>query len=345
MRFRYWGGLMAGYARVTQRYDPISAHLPVAMLTFLARRLLGLVLTLVAVSLVVFVVLEVLPGDVAEVMLGTEAREDTLAALRRQLGLDRPALVRYFSWIGGILTGDLGLSHTYGVPVSELIGERLVVTAPLAIFAFILSTLIAVPLGLFAAARRGRAGDWGVMAFSQIGLAIPNFWFAILLIMFFAVGLGWFPAGGFPGWSNGFVAALWALLLPAFALALTEAAILARITRSAVLETLGEDYVRTARAKGLGPGAVMRRHVLRNALIPVTTIMGLQFAFLLAGAVIIENVFTLPGLGRLVLQAIFQRDVIVVKDAVLILAGMVVVVNFLVDLLYAAIDPRPKVVE
>jgi peptide/nickel transport system permease protein len=315
------------------------------VLSFLARRVLGLLLTLVAVSLVVFVVLEVLPGDVAEVILGIEAREDTLAALRRQLGLDRPALVRYVAWIGGILTGDLGNSHTYGVPVAELIGGRLAVTVPLAILAFMLSTAIALPLGMFAASRRGQIGDWGVMAFSQAGLAIPGFWFAILLIMVFAVGLGWFPAGGFPGWGAGVGEALRALLLPALALALSEAAILARVTRSAVLETLGEDYVRTARAKGLAPGEVMWRHVLRNALIPVTTIMGLQFAFLLAGAVIIENVFTLPGLGQGLLRAIFQRDVIVVKNTVLLLAGMVVLVNFLVDLLYSAIDPRPKVVQ
>jgi peptide/nickel transport system permease protein len=315
------------------------------VLSFLARRVLGLLLTLVAVSLVVFVVLEVLPGDVAEVILGIEAREDTLAALRRQLGLDRPALVRYVAWIGGILTGDLGNSHTYGVPVAELIGERLAVTVPLAILAFLLSTAIALPLGMFAASRRGQIGDWGVMAFSQAGLAIPGFWFAILLIMVFAVGLGWFPAGGFPGWGEGVSEALRALLLPALALALSEAAILARVTRSAVLETMGEDYVRTARAKGLAPGEVMWRHVLRNALIPVTTIMGLQFAFLLAGAVIIENVFTLPGLGQGLLRAIFQRDVIVVKNTVLLLAGMVVLVNFLVDLLYSAIDPRPKVVQ
>lgn len=312
------------------------------MLTFLVRRLLGLLLTLAAVSLVVFLVLEVLPGDVAQVMLGTEAREDTLAALRAQLGLDRPAHIRYVAWIGGLLSGDLGTSHTYGVPVAGLIGERLAVTAPLATLAFVLSAAIALPLGMFAAQHRGRAGDWGVMAFSQAGLAIPNFWFAILLILVFSVWLGWTPAGGFPGWGQGVGAALGALVLPAVALALTEAAVLARITRSAVLETLGEDYVRTARAKGLAPLAIMRRHVLRNALIPVTTVMGLQFAFLLAGAVIVENVFTLPGLGRLVLQAIFQRDVVVVKDAVLLLAGMVVVVNFLVDLLYAVIDPRPK---
>jgi peptide/nickel transport system permease protein len=314
-----------------------------AMLTFITRRILGLVLTLLAVSLVVFTVLEVLPGDVAQVILGTEAREDTLAALRTQLGLDRPAHVRYLAWIGGLATGDFGVSHTYDVPVAELIGERLAVTAPLALMAFALSSIIAVPLGMFAARRRGRLGDYGIMAFSQAGLAIPNFWFAILLILVFAVWLRWMPAGGFPGWDAGLGPAVHSLILPACALALTESAILARVTRSAVLETLEEDYVRTARAKGLAWGSILWRHVLRNALIPVTTIMGLQFAFLLAGAVIVENVFTLPGLGRLVLQAIFQRDVVVVKDAVLVLAGMVVLVNFLVDVLYAAIDPRPKV--
>ena len=312
------------------------------MLTYLARRLTGLLLTLFAVTLVVFLVLEALPGDAAQVMLGTEARADTLAALRRELGLDRPAPVRYLSWLAGLIQGDFGISHAYGVPVAELIGERLAVTVPLAALAFLLSTLIALPLGMLAAARRGGFPDYGVMAFSQAGLAIPNFWFAILLILTFAVWLGWLPAGGFAGWQDGAGPALRSLALPALALALTEAAILARITRSAVLEVLGEDYVRTARAKGLGPRAIMRRHVLRNALIPIATIMGLQFAFLLGGAVIVENVFTLPGLGRLMLQAIFQRDVVVVKDVVLLLAGMVVLVNFLVDLLCVLIDPRPR---
>jgi len=312
------------------------------MLTHVARRLASLLLTLVACSVVVFLVLEVLPGDVAEVMLGTEAREDTLAALRRQLGLDRPPLERYFAWIGGMLAGDLGLSYAYGVPVSELLGQRLAVTVPLAVIAFVLSTVIAIPLGMFAAVRHNTAGDYAVMGFSQIGMAVPNFWFAILLILFFAVQLGWFSAGGFAGWDAGVGAALKSLLLPALALAVTEAAILARVTRSAVLETLREDYVRTARAKGLSQRAVLWGHVFRNALIPVTTIMGLQFAFLIAGAVIVENVFYLPGLGRLVFQAISNRDVIVVKDIVLFLAALVVIVNFVVDLVYMAIDPRPK---
>jgi len=312
------------------------------MLTHVARRLASLLLTLAACSVVVFLVLEVLPGDVAEVMLGTEAREDTLAALRRQLGLDRPPLERYLAWIGNALAGDLGMSYAYGVPVAELLGQRLSVTVPLAAIAFVLSTVIAIPLGMFAAVRHNTAGDYAVMGFSQIGMAVPNFWFAILLILFFAVQLGWFSAGGFAGWDAGIGAALKSLMLPALALAVTEAAILARVTRSAVLETLREDYVRTARAKGLSGRAVLWGHVFRNALIPVTTIMGLQFAFLIAGAVIVENVFYLPGLGRLVFQAISNRDLIVVKDIVLFLAALVVVVNFVVDLVYMAIDPRPK---
>lgn len=312
------------------------------MLSFLARRLAVAAAMLLLASLVVFVVLEVMPGDPALLMLGTEARPDTLAALRAQMGLDRPAPVRYLAWIGGLLTGEPGISFTYDVPVGTLIADRLSVTAPLTGIAILLSTALALPLGLFAASRRGGPGDWGVMAFSQMGVAVPGFWVGILLVLVFSIGLGWLPAGGFPGWSAGPAAALASLLLPAASLALTEAAILARVTRAAVLDTLGEDYVRTARAKGLSRRAVLWRHVLRNALIPIVTIVGLQFSFLMAGTVVIENVFYLPGLGRLLFQAIAQRDLIVVKDVVVLLAALVILVNFLVDLLYVLIDPRPR---
>jgi peptide/nickel transport system permease protein len=312
------------------------------MLTFALRRFLVLLATLLIASVIVFVVLEVLPGDAALLILGTEAQDDTLAALRARLGLDRPAPERYVEWIAGMVSGRTGVSHTYAVPVAELIGERLAVTVPLALAAFALSTLLAVPLGMFAATRRNRPGDYGVMAFSQVGMAIPNFWFGILLILAFAVGLGWFPAAGFPGWGDDFAGSLKALLLPAVSLALPEAAILARVTRSAVLDTLGADYVRTARAKGVGERAILVGHVLRNALIPMTTILGLQFAFLLAGSIVIENVFALPGLGRLVYQAVTQRDIVVVRDIVLLLVALVVVVNFVVDIAYALIDPRPR---
>ncbi len=224
--------------------------------------------------------------------------------------------------------------------MAELIGERLRVTLPLAFIAMALTTAIALSLGLYAAARHNTVGDYGIMVATQIGIAVPNFWFAILMILLFAVGLGWLPAGGFPGWSAGLWPALKALVLPAVALAVVQAAILARVTRSAVLEIMREDFVRTARAKGLTKSQTLWRHVLRNALIPVVTIMGLQFANLLAGTIIIENVFTLPGLGRLIFQSINQRDLIVVKDVVVLLAAMVVTINFAVDLIYAAIDPR-----
>ena len=312
------------------------------MPTFLVRRFLILLATLVIASLAIFVVLEVLPGDPALLILGLEAQDDTLAALRAQMGLDKPAPLRYLAWISGLLSGTSGVSHTYAVPVFELISERLVVTVPLALIALVVSTLLAIPLGMLAAVRRGRLGDYGVMGFSQIGMAIPNFWFGILSILFFAVFLGWFPAAGFPGWEAGLGVALWALVLPALSLALPEAAILARVTRASVLETLGTDYVRTARAKGLAEGRVLWGHVLRNALIPMTTILGLQFAFLLAGSIVIESVFSLPGLGRLIFQAVSQRDLVVVRDVVLLLVAVVVAINFLVDIAYAVIDPRVR---
>lgn len=312
------------------------------MLSFLIRRSLTLLFTLLAASLVVFLVLEVLPGDPALLMLGTEARDDTLAALRAQMGLDRPAAERYVLWIFGLLTGDLGTSYTYSVPVAKLVADRLAITLPLAVMALAMSTALALPLGMLAAAQHNRFGDYAVMGFSQLGIAVPNFWLGIMLTLVFSVGLGWFASGGFPGWEGGAGPALQALLLPAVALALPEAAILARVTRSAMLETMREDYVRTARAKGLSRAAVLWRHVLRNAMIPVMTIIGLQFAFLMAGVIVVENVFYLPGLGRLIFQAVTQRDLIVVKDVVVLLTALVVAVNLLVDVLYSIVDPRPR---
>jgi peptide/nickel transport system permease protein len=307
---------------------------------FIVRRLAALILTLLAASFVVFVVLDILPGDPAALMLGVSAREDTLAALRHQMGLDLPFWVRYLGWVWGMARGDFGVSYTYSVPVSELIGQRVMVSLPLALMAIVISTAIAIPVGVVAAARRGRPVDTAVMGIAQVGVALPNFWLGLLLILLFAVTLPWFPASGFAGWDKGAWPALRSLLLPAFALALPQAAILARVTRSSVLETLGQDYVRTALAKGLTGTAALWRHAVPNALIPVVTIIGLQFSFLMAGTVIIENVFTLPGLGRLIFQAIAQRDLIVVQDLVVLLAGSVIVVNFLVDLAYLGLDPR-----
>ncbi|WP_306120500.1 MULTISPECIES: ABC transporter permease [unclassified Roseitalea] len=310
------------------------------MLAYTARRLLIVLVTLLCASAVVFFVLEIVPGDPARLMLGLNASDAAVQALREQMGLNEPVLIRYFAWLGGMARGDFGTSLTYSVPVIELIGERVMVSVPLALIALVMSTAIAIPLGIFTAARRGRPADTAAMAGAQLGIAIPNFWFALLLVWVFAITLQWLPAGGFPGWSDGLWPGLSALLLPAVALALPQAAILTRITRSALIETLAEDYVRTARAKGLPARVVLWRHALRNALIPVLTILGLQFAFLLAGTIIIENVFYLPGLGRLVFQAIGQRDLIVVEGVVVLLVATVVFVNFLVDLAYGWADPR-----
>ena len=304
------------------------------------RRLTALMVTLFVASLLIFLFLEILPGDPAAVILGVGAQEDTLRALRAELGLDLPAPVRYLNWLGEVLQGDLGRSYTYDTPVQELLLNRVELSLPLALLAILLSTGIAIPLGVFAASRHRKVADTGIMGFAQLGVAVPNFWFAILLILLFSVKLGWFSAGGFAGWDAGWFPAFKSLVLPAVALALPQAAILARVTRSSVLETVQEDYIRTARAKGLSRSQALWRHAVRNALIPVVTILGLQLSFLLAGTIIIENVFYLPGVGRLLFQAIAQRDLMVVKNLVLVLAATVVLINFLVDLLYAVLDPR-----
>lgn len=310
------------------------------MLRYVIKRLGSLMISLIVASLVIFACIEVIPGDPASFMLGLNAQPDTIAALRAELGLDQPLHQRYLSWASGLVTGDFGTSYTYRTPISEIIGDRLWISLPLAIYALTLTVLIAFPVGILAATKRGSLTDITVMGATQLGVAIPNFWFAMLMVLLFAINLRWFSAGGFPGWDAGFLVALKALTLPAIALALPQASILARIMRSSLLDTLSEDYIRTARAKGLTKRQALRRHALRNALIPVLTIIGLQFSFLLAGAIIIENVFYLPGLGRLVFQAISQRDLVVVESVVMLLVFAVILVNFAVDLAYAWVDPR-----
>lgn len=310
------------------------------MLHYLLKRLTSLGLSLVVASVVIFLALEVVPGDPAAYMLGLNAQEDTLAALREELGLNGTITQRYLGWVGGMLSGDFGTSYTYRTPVAEMIGDRLWVSLPLALYALTLSTLIAFPAGIWAASKRGSVTDLSVMGVTQLGVAIPNFWFAMLMVLIFAINLRWFSAGGFVGWDAGLLPALKSLTLPAIALALPQASILTRVMRSSLLDTLGEDFIRTARAKGLSQRQALWRHALRNALIPVLTIIGLQFSFLLAGAIIIENVFFLPGLGRLVFQSISARDLIVVESVVMLLVFAVIIVNFLVDLAYALVDPR-----
>ncbi|MBW4023637.1 MAG: ABC transporter permease [Proteobacteria bacterium] len=309
------------------------------MTGFLLRRLASLCAALLVASLVVFIVLQILPGDPALVILGPDAQPDTLAALRHQLGLDLPVWLRYLRWAADLLTGDFGRSTAYDTSVASLILQRIGVTLPLAGMAMLLATALGIPLGVWAAHRRG-AVDGGIMGVTQIGVAVPDFWLALLLILVFGVHFAWFPTGGFPGWWHGAGASLRALILPTIALAIPQAAILARVTRGAVLDVGVREFLRTARAKGLGEGTILWRHTVPNALIPVITLMGLQFSFLLAGTIIMENVFALPGLGSLLFQAIGQRDLVLVQDLVLLFAAFVIVINFAVDLLNAAIDPR-----
>jgi peptide/nickel transport system permease protein len=310
------------------------------MIALIFRRLAGLIVTLLLVSALIFAVMDVLPGDPASVILGTSTSPDTLAALQKEMGLDRPLAVRYGAWLAGVLQGDLGQSYTYGVPVAGLIVERLAVTLPLALIAIALSILIALPLGVQAARHQNGLMDVAAGLFSHVSIAVPAFWVGLLLIILFSTVLGWMPAGGFPGWGAGFWLGLQALLLPAVALALPQAGVLTRVTRSAVLEVMNEDFVRTARSKGLSENTALWRHAVPNALIPVVTMLGLQFTFLIAGAVLVENVFNLPGVGRLAFQALAQRDVVVMQDVVLFFATLVIVMNFLVDLAYLIIDPR-----
>lgn len=310
------------------------------MFRYFLKKLIILIILLFLVSITVYSVLFYLPGDPAQIILGINATPETLANLRAKLGLDRPFWVQYGDWIGSLLSGRGSWSINYDMPVYDLILSRLAVTGPLALLAMLIAVLISLPLGIFAARHQNRLGDVMVMFFTQLGLATPAFWLGIMLILFFSVKLGFFAAGGFPGWSSDFWGSLKALLLPAFALGVIRASVLARLTRSSMLEVLREDYVRTARAKGVKERIVIYKHALKNALIPILTIIGLQLGQLLAGSIIIENVFYLPGLGRLVFQAIGQRDLPVVREIVLFMAVAVILINFIVDLTYASLDPR-----
>jgi len=307
---------------------------------YVVRRVGALAVTLFFVSLLVFVVVRVLPGDPALIILGLEANADSVARVRQALGLDQPVPVQYVQWVGHALRGDLGRSIQYDLPVGALILSRLNVTLPLTLLAAAFMIAAAIPLGVLAATRHRRWGDYLTMPLSQLGVAVPGFWAGLLLILLFSVRLGWVQSGGFDGWGEGFWRGLRSLLLPAIALGLFQFAVLARTTRSAVLEVLREEYVQTARAKGVAERVVLFRHALRNALIPIVTVAGVQLGQLLAGSIILESVFYLPGLGRLTLAAISARDLPVVQGVVLFVASMIVTVNAAVDILYGILDPR-----
>ena len=310
------------------------------MAVFLLKRFCILLLTVFLVSVVIFGVLMVIPGDPAQVILGIHATPETLQELRHKLGLDRSAATQYLSYMKNLTMGDMGRSIAYDVPIRSLILSRLQVTAPLALLSMILAILISLPMGIYSSLHRNRIGDYGIMVFSQIGLAVPAFWAGILLILLFAVTLHWLPAGGFHAWVDSPIKALKSLFLPALSLGLVRAAVLTRMTRSSMLEVLGEDYIRTARSKGLPKRWVVYKHAFRNAIIPVVTVIGLQAGDLLAGAIIIENVFHLPGIGRLVFEAIGQRDLPVIQGTVLFIATAIVLINFVTDIAYGFFDPR-----
>jgi peptide/nickel transport system permease protein len=304
------------------------------------RRIPSLLLTLLLISLVTFVVVQVVPGDPAQLILGTEAPPEALADLRAQLGLDRPLPLQYLSWLSGVLRGDLGVSLRHGRPVAALIAERLPVTLSLATLSLALAVILAVPLGVLAAVRQHSALDYGVLVLAQAGLALPSFWIGILLILLFALSLRWLPSGGYVPWGESPLRTLRNLAMPVLALGLPVAGVLARLVRASMLEELARDHIRTARAKGLSEEQVIVRHVLRNALIPTVTLLGLQLGFLLGGSIVIEQVFALPGVGRLVLFAINNRDLPLIQGLVLLIAALVVSINFLVDMAYTWLDPR-----
>lgn len=299
-----------------------------------------LVVSLFASSMLVFAFMTVLPGDPARVALGLNASDAAVAQLREQFGLDRPLVQQYGDWVRGLLTGDLGQSYVSKAAIAPQIADRLQVTLWLVVTSMVLAAVIAIPLGALSALRHRRPSGLLLSALSQVGVAVPAFLAGILLITLFAVRLRWLPANGWTPPVVDPVQFVKQLVLPALSLGLVQGAVLTRYVRSAILDVLGEDYLRTARSKGLMPGAALRRHGFRNAAIPVVTVLGLQLATLLIGAVVVERVFVIPGLGSLLLDAVGQRDLKIVQDVVMILVLAVLVVNVVVDLLYLAIDPR-----
>ena len=310
------------------------------MLAFLVRRFLTALVSIFLAATLVFVALLAVPGDPAEVILGVNASPQALAALRTKLGLDVAPPLRFVGWLGGAVRGDFGESLNYQKPVSSLILDRLAVSLPLALLSALLACLVALPLGIFAALRRGSVLDPLVVTLSQLGAAVPSFWLGLMFILLFSVQWGVLPAGGYTPWARDPVATLRSLALPVLALGLGQAAVMTRMTRSAMLEVLNQDYIRTARAKGLPARTVIWKHGLRNALVTLITIFGISLSNLLVGSIVIEQVFALPGLGRLALTAIGARDFPLLQGEVLVYASAIVLLSFLVDVSYGLLDPR-----
>jgi len=310
------------------------------MLGYVTRKIIELILTLLLVSLAVFLVLRLIPGDPAQLILGINASPESLARLRAELGLDKPVGIQYWNWLKGLAGGNLGNSIFYEKSVGSLILSRLEVTVPLTLLATLLSVLIALPLGILAAINHRGPGDFGIIALSQLGISIPAFWLGMLALLLFSVRFNLLPAGGFTEWGVNPLAAIKSLVLPVITLAVIQSAALTRMTRSSALEVLSQDYVTAARGRGLPELKILYKHVLSNSIISIITLVGLQTGQLLAGAVVVESVFHLPGLGRLLILAVEQRDLQLVQGIVTIIVGAIITINYLVDLAYGMLDPR-----
>lgn len=298
--------------------------------------------TFLVATIFVFLFMRLIPGDPAQVALGVNASPELLAAMRAEFGIDRPLYVQYFDWVGGLVTGDFGTSYVSRQDISPIVFDRLQVSLILVISAMVLALVIAIPLGTIAAVRHRNLSGVLIGAGSQLGVAIPGFLAGILLVLFFAVTLGWLPAGGWTPPNENFGDFIRRLVLPVVSLASVQGAILTRYVRSAVLEIMSEDYLRTARAKGLSPTAALLKHGMRNAAIPVITVTGVQLAALIIGAVVIERVFVIPGLGSLLLDAVGNRDLLTVQSVVMVLVAITLILNLVIDILYTIVDPRMR---
>lgn len=312
------------------------------MSRYVLRRAGQALIVLFGVSIITFALIHLVPGDPVRIALGTRFDQETYEALVRRAGLDRPLIVQYFAWLGSALTGDLGVSFRTGDPVTATIVARLPATLTLAGAAIVVALLIAIPMGIVSAIRQGTTADYAATLFSQIGISIPDFWMGIMFILVFSLALGWLPPSGYVPLTENPSEWFQRLLMPAVTVGVVSGSVLTRFVRSSMLEVLGQDYTRTAESKGLRERVVIRRHVLKNALIPVVTVTGLQLAFLLGGVVIVEEVFAWPGLGQLALIAVERRDYPLLQGTVLLLTVTFLVINLVVDLLYAFLDPRIK---
>jgi len=315
------------------------------MLAYILRRLIQLVLVLVVVGVVAFLLIHLAPGDPAAVMLGSNATQDQVERLRQQLALDRPLPVQFAAWSSRVVRGDLGISHFAQKPVLQVLAQRAEPTLVLTTMSILVAVVIGVPIGIIAAIRRGTVVDQAALALALLGASVPSFWLGLSLILYFAVRLGWFPSSGIVPLANGGLESLRYYVLPALALGFPNSALITRITRSSMLDVLQQDYVRTAASKGLSSLRVIVRHALRNAMVPIVTVVGLTIASLMGGAVVTETVFSIPGVGRLVVQSVLRRDYPVIQAAILLVATIYVMVNLVVDLIYAWVDPRIRYVE